>query len=334
MRHAQWFASRFRHAFGPTPGPIGIEYRDGFVRMAQVARDRRSQVLASACVAYDVEAPERSVEQVEHALRASGFRGRECVVVAPFDAVRCATVTVPQGDDAAILDDVRRSMTERFGFGRAHCDFLRLGTLGESRCEIAAVVADRDAIERIVHPLIDAGFWPDAVEPSFVSVARTCSRTSRRASDRSRVRMAVDLHAGGATALLLQGQLILHAVCCTRRAAVIDAVDECRSEAERLFGVSEPCEVRLAGTDAYDAALGEAIEHRLGVAVRHDDEVGMLASAFAEIGIHATDRCGAAAWAGALGAAFRPLGAALRDSVDADDADERSTPATLRREAA
>jgi hypothetical protein len=320
MRHAQWFASRIKHAFGPRCGPIGIEYRDGFVRMVQVVRERRSQIVASACVAYDQEAPERSIEQVEHALRGSDFRGRECVVVLPFDAVRTAIMAVEDGSDEAILETIRGTLPKRFGMERAQCDFIRLGALEHGLCEVTAIVADRTRVERIVLPLIDAGYWPSAVEPSFAAVARTANRTSRRASDRARVRLAVDLHANGATAMLVQGQTILHSTTCDRRANIVHTIFACYTEGQELFGACDPMDVRLAGTNAYDPELVEDVERSIGVRVGHDDEVGMLAAAYAQIGVHAIDRGGAAAWAGAIGAAFRPQRANASSNTERDRA--------------
>ncbi len=312
MRHAQWFASRIRHAFGPRCGPIGIEYRDGFVRMVQVASQKRAHVVASACVAYDAEKPERSIEQIRAALHGGDFRGRHCVVVVPVSAVRAETLTVPEGSDEAILDDIRRTLPVRFGIERPQCDFIRLGALEHDRCEIAAVVADRTAVERLVQPLIDIGYMPEAVEPSFAAITRTCNRTSRRASDRARVRLAVDLYAEGCTALLVQGQSILHSTYATRRSDVVHAIFACYHEGQERYGACDPSDVRLAGTDAYDIDLAQDIERSIGVPVRRDDEVGTLAAAYAQIGVHAIDHGGAAAWAGALGASFRPLSAEAR----------------------
>lgn len=313
MRHAQWFASRFRHAFGPKSGPIGIEFRDGQVRMVQVARDRRAHVLESACVVCDRDDPAGSMEQVVHALRGGTFRGRDCVVVLPFAAARAQTLTVPEGSDEAIRADVARTLSQDASWERPEFGFLRLGPIGHARCEVAAVIAERATIEAIVHPLIDAGFWPGAVEPSFVAVARACSRTHRRAADRGRVRLAMDLHREGATALLLQGQTIVYASTVSRRDHAAKALCACSDEANRLFATEPPTEVRLAGTDAYDAELVSTIERGCGLPVHHDDEVGTFADAFGEVGIHATDAGGAAAWVGAFGAAFRGLSrAALR----------------------
>ncbi|MBL9120659.1 MAG: hypothetical protein JNL80_12180 [Phycisphaerae bacterium] len=334
MRHAQWFASRFRQAFGPKAGPIGLEFRDGFVRMVQVARDRRADVLAAACVAYDRRGPglsiAHSMEPVVHALLGGSFRGRACVVVLPFEAARVETFTVPEGDDAAIQADVARTLAHGHGSVETRdpeFGFVRLGPVGHARCEVAAVVADRRLIESIVNPLIDSGFWPTAVEPSFTAVARACCRTHRRAADRGRVRLAVDLHEGGATALLLQGQTIVYASSASSRSRVPDALGACCTEARRVFGTEPPTEVRIVGSRAYDVDLQHQIERSCGLPVLHDDDAGTFASAFAEIGVRAidsaasgqhaaaTDSGGAAAWMGAFGAAFRGLSRAeLRQS--------------------
>jgi hypothetical protein len=346
MRHAQWFAShfqrRFGHRTGPRCGPIGLEFRDGFVRIVQVARDRRAQVLAAACVAYDTASPDRSIEQVAHALAGGGFRGRECVVVLPFEAARVQTMTVEDGDDDAIKGDIARTLDAADRRGSASADpaqreigFLRLGPIGHARCEVAAVVASRPLIEGIAHPLIDAGFWPSAVEPSFTSVARACSRTHRRAADRGRVRLAVDLHRAGATALLLQGQTIVYAHSVDDRERTVEALDLCWSEARRVFGQTSPTEVRVVGTDAYDFVTRASIESACGLPVHYDDELGTFAAAYTQIGVHAVDSMprargelaeigGAAAWVGAFGAAFRGVSrAAMREREEAPNAQQR-----------
>jgi hypothetical protein len=307
MRHSHSLVSRIRRALGPKVGPIGVEFRDGFVRMVQVAMDRRAHVVGAACVAYDPQAPDRAMEHIAHALLGGHFHGRDCVVVLPFEAARVETMTVPEGDDLAIRGDVARSLAQ--GNTPEHCefDFMRLGSIGRARCEITAVTADRTLIEAIVHPLIDAGFWPGAVEPSFSAVARACSRTHRRAADRGRVRMALDLHAGGMTAMLLQGQTIVYANSVRGRSQVVEALTACWAESLRVFSIDSPSEVRLVGSDAYNVELHQQIERACGIPVRLDDDAGSFASAYAEIGINATDGCGAAAWMGALGAAFRGL---------------------------
>ncbi len=330
MRHPSWIAGHLRHSVLPSRrlrvGPIGIDYRDGFVRIVQVASDRRSHVVASACIGYDRSAPERATESILHAIEGGGFQGRSCVLAVPSSTVRCESLRVSDADDASIIGDLERRLPERFGAERLECDFVRLGGSGDGGLEIAAIAADRAALERIAHPLIDEGLWPEAIEPGFLSVARTCTRTARRASDRGRLRIAAELTETGAMVMVMQGQSMLHVQPLASRAELPAALATAVDEAQRLAGPSGqthaelPQEIRIAGTDAYEVALLDAIERRTGLPVRHDDQLGTLATAYAEIGVHASDRGGAAAWAGALGAAFRPLAeaaAARNDSASA-----------------
>jgi hypothetical protein len=317
MRHPSWIAGHLRQSFLPARrqrvGPIGIDYRDGFVRIVQVASDRRSHVVASACVAYDQAAPERSTEAIMHAIDGGGFRGRACVLAVPSTTVRCISLTVSDAEDATIIGELERLLPERFGVDRLECDFVRLGGSGDGGLEIAAIAADRASLERIAHPLIDEGLWPEAIEPGFLAVARACTRTARRASDRGRLRVAAELTETGAVVMVLQGQSLLHVQPLASRAELPAALRSAVVEAERLGGPRGQVhaellpEIRIAGSAAYEVGFLEQVERLTGLPVRHDDQLGTLATAYAEIGVHASDRGGAAAWAGALGAAFRPL---------------------------
>jgi hypothetical protein len=317
MRHPSWIAAHLRQAFLPARrarvGPIGIDYRDGFVRLVQVAADRRSHVVASACVAFDPDAPERATEAIVHAIEGGDFRGRSCVIAVPSSAVRCVSLTVSDADDATVINELERLLPERFGSRQLECDFVRLGGSGDGGLDIAAVAADRASLERIAHPLIDEGLWPEAIEPGFLAVARACSRTARRASDRGRLRIAAELTETGAVAMVMQGQSMLHVQPLTQRSELPAALRTAVAEAQRLGGSPGQAhadllpEIRIAGSSAYEVGLIDMIERMTGLPVRHDDQLGTLAAAYTEIGVHASDQGGAAAWAGALGAAFRPL---------------------------
>ncbi|MDZ4754171.1 MAG: hypothetical protein SGJ11_06700 [Phycisphaerae bacterium] len=308
-------ASSLSGSFGPRTGPIAIEFRDGLVRIVQTTCDRRNEVLASACVAYDRAAPERAAEQISRAIAGGGFRGRSCVIGLPFSAVRAEVVTVPDGDDDLIRSEIARSAPLRFGFDRAQVDFVRLsdgpGTahVAGAPVDIAAILASATAVEAICHPLIDEGLLPDAVEPSFVSAGRACSRMFRRASDQERARIAVDLHDDGATACLMLGDSIAYCRMTDGQCTVADVVAMCQRDGARFANHAQATEIRLVGKSAYDTALSNELENRCAIPVRLDDEMATLGRAYERIGVHAdgpSGSGGAAAWGGVIGLAFRP----------------------------
>jgi hypothetical protein len=335
-------AKEIGRVLGRRRGPIGIEFRDGLARIVQVAVDRRSDVLASAIVAYDEDAPGWAAEQIAHAVRGFGFRGDRCVVGLPADVVRTETCIVPDGTRSEIRAALAARARDLHGLEQADIDWIPLvrgEAADDGRLEVAAVFADRNAVEAIVHPLIDVGLLPDAVEPSFVAVARACSRTFRRASDAGRVRVAIDLQSRAAVATVLRGTAVVSARTVSTLEELAPAVLSMLADVRKVFADATAREIRLVGVGAYRPEPARALERATGLTVRLDDEQGTLDAAFERIGVHAQmtrdggTSGGAAAWAGALGLAFRPCAASDAEDELRDVAAERERT-THRRKAA
>ncbi len=313
-----WVASTISSPFGPRCGPIAIEFRGARARILQVASDRRCHVVAAATVGFDLEHPEEAADAILAALRAGGFRGGACVVGLPFCAVRAETSTVADGSDESILREFERTATFRHGFLRPQCGIIRLGDPEAGRVDVAAVTADREIVEAILDPLVDRGLMPDLAEPSFLSVARSCSRAFRRSSDRHRVRLAVDLHPDGATALLLAGDRIVWCRSVDERADVPEAVATCLHDGLPLVDESAK-EIRLVGHEANDPALAEELSASCRLPVTTDDVVETLADAMRQIGVRAEPGSAPSAWGGVLGLAFhRPARRQRHTSHQAD----------------
>jgi hypothetical protein len=293
---------------GAAVGPVAIEFRDDRVRMLQLKTGCAEAVHAAACVAWNPERPADCADALLAALVSGGFRVGRCVLGLPFALVRAETMTVPEGDDARILADLSRRARWRHGIGDPELGILRLGHCGAGRIDVALVVADREAIEAIVDPLIDRGVLPDAAEPSFVSVARASSLRRRRASDRGSVCVAIDLHAEGAVAMLVAGDRIVHCATAEEREDLPSAVAVCIHDGAPHAG-GPPSDVRIVGAVAPEAALVAAIEEACGLPVRSDDEVGTWTRIRAKVGVRGEGAGEAAAWAGVFGLAHRRLNA-------------------------
>jgi hypothetical protein len=298
---ADWFGR------GAGPGPIGVDFRGGVMRAVQTVRGQRCEVVAAACIVLPDDR-DLAADRVAETIRRSGFRGDACVIGLPFEAVRAETLTVPEGDDEAIRRELLRMAAARHDFAAAgaEADFLRLGPAKAGWVEVAAIFADRAAVESLIHPLVDRGLLPEAAEPGFIAAARACSRTARRASDRRAARIVVDLAADGGTVLTVVGEAIRECRWAAERADIAGAVAAAVHDGGR-----EVQEVLVVGADAYEPSFLAAIESGCGRPVRLDDRMGTFESAYAAIARRTADRSGAAAWAGALGLSFRDAGASL-----------------------
>lgn len=294
-------------AGGPVTGPVAIEFRDDRVRLLQLRGGRGDAVHAAAYVAWNPERPADCADAILAALAGGGFRVGRCVLGMPFALVRAETTTVPDGDDASILSDLARRAPWRHGIADPELGMLRLGANGYGRVDVALVVADREAIERVVDPLIDRGVLPDAAEPSFVSVARASSLRRRRASDRGSVCVAIDLHADGAVAMLIAGDRIVHCAPAEDREDLPGAIAVCVHDGAPHAG-GPPSDVRIGGVGSSDPGLRAAIEEACGLPVRGDDEAGAWARLRDAVGVRGDAADDAAAWAGVFGLAHRRFG--------------------------
>lgn len=304
-----WVSSTITSPCGPhasRAGPIAIEFRDDRVRAVQMANDRRCEVIAAASIACDHEHPERSAALLMDAIESGGFRGGACVVGLPLHAVRAETITVVDADDAVLLREMERTAPLRHGIVRPQAGLLRLGPAGPGRVDIAAVLADRDVVEAILHPLVDHGLLPDAAEPSFVSAARAGTRLARREADRSQVRVVLDLHEYGAVAMLLAGEAIVWCRSVDDRHEAAEAVAACLHDGVPHAG-GAATEVRLIGTRTSDEHLRRSLASACDVAIVMDDRLGTLTDARQQIGVRGRPDDDALAWAGVVGLAFRTI---------------------------
>lgn len=285
-------------------GAMAIDFRDGVARMLQVDQ-RTGAVLAAARVAHDEEHPERTAERISVAARGEGFRGDACVVGLPIDIVRAEAMCVDDGHDDAIRGAVEKMAASRFGCTSPQAGFIRLAPVDGGRVEIVAIVAERKPLERLLHSLIDWGLLPEAAEPAFLASARACSRVFRRASDRSRVRLAVDTSTRGATAMLLAGDRIVYSRSTREVSRIAETASRCLREGMAFATGGAPSEVRVVGAFAEDRQLTESLERSCSLPVRLDDERSTIGIAWRSISARVARDDRPWEWSSALGLAFR-----------------------------
>jgi hypothetical protein len=303
-----------RHA---SIGPIAIDVRDGLARLLQIDQSS-GNVVAAARVAHDEDHPERTAERISNAVAGEGFRGDSCVVGLPHTMVRTEAMCVTEGHDDGVRADVERLVAERRWYARPEVGFIRLAPIDTTRTEVIAVVADRTALESLLHPLLDWGLVPDAAEPSFVAVSRACSRVFRRGSDRSRVRMAVDTSRRGGTAMLLAGDRIAYARSTDSCDGYVDLVAACmRDGAAFVPDRQAPTEIRITGAHSEDKRLHAALESTCGLPVRLDDSQSTICMAWRSIAARIAREDRPWEWSAALGLAFRSASRRqMRDIAD------------------
>ncbi|MBL9150202.1 MAG: hypothetical protein JNM94_16050 [Phycisphaerae bacterium] len=286
-------------------GPIAIDIRDGIARLLQIDQSS-GHVVAAARVAHDDAHPERTAERISNAVAGEGFRGDSCVIGLPHTMVRTEALCVTEGHDDDVRAEVERLVLERPWCARPEVGFIRLAPVDAMRTEVIAVIADRGALESLLHPLLDWGLIPDAAEPSFVAVSRACSRVFRRNSDQSRVRIAVDTSRHGATAMLLTGDRIAYARSTDSCETFVELISAClRDGAAFVPDRQAPTEIRLTGAFAEDKRLHAALESTCGLPVRLDDSQSTICMAWRSIAARIAREDRPWEWSAALGLAFR-----------------------------
>lgn len=201
--------------------PIGLDIGASGVRLLQLRRAGRAIEVAAAArldrrqedVADD-PVPPRLLESIKHRLESSEFVGRECYMTFPDHWLSARSVRLPvmpqdETDAALALEAADRLgyTDERPGeVSWVHAGRVRQGD--EVRDEIILLGADREPLTRLVDAVSETGLMPLAVEPSFLSTARTHSQRHRREADQTIVRVGLDIGRRNTGVIVLRGSSV------------------------------------------------------------------------------------------------------------------------------
>jgi len=201
--------------------PIGVDIGTGGVRLLQLRRTGRAiEVAAAARIDRRTEDPSeapispRMVETIRRRLETGDFVGRECFMTFPDHWLNARSVRLPvmpeEETDAALALEA----SDRLGFSEEHpgeVSWVHAGRVrqgDEIREEIILLGADRDPLTVLVDAVSESGLRPQAVEPSFLSTARTYSQRHRREDDQTIVRVGLDLGRKNTGVIVLRGSSV------------------------------------------------------------------------------------------------------------------------------
>lgn len=200
--------------------PIGVDFGPGGVKLLQLRRARGGySVIGAGRVDYvdkaesltDPACLKALSEGIRRRLEAGGFSGSGCVLSVDDELLRVRSVRQPRMPREEADKALRIEGPERLGFTRddeTEIGWIRAGEVrqGEDvRDELIVVGALRSDMEKLVDAISGAGLRPVAMEPAFVACGRTFSRTHRRASDQSIVRLVVNVGMRSTGVVVLRG---------------------------------------------------------------------------------------------------------------------------------
>jgi len=201
--------------------PIGLDIGSGGVRLLQLRRSGRAIEVAAAARLdrrHDADAddpvPARLLESIKRRLESGDFVGRACYMTFPDHWLSARSVRLPvmpldETDAALELEAADRLgyTDERPGeVSWVHAGRVRQGE--EVRDEIILLGADREPLTRLVDAVSETGLRPLAVEPSFLSTARTYSQRHRREGDQTIVRVGLDIGRRNTGVIVLRGSSV------------------------------------------------------------------------------------------------------------------------------
>lgn len=202
--------------------PIAIDLGSMGARLLQLRSSRRGlHILAAARVesvaATSEPTPERLDElaaAIQRKVSAGGFRGSRCVLSIDDRWLRVRSVRHPRMSEAELDSVIRLDAASRLGFPEddtPEIGWLLAGEVGqgsELRDELIVMGASSQAMERVVSAFSAVGLHPVAIEPGFLANARAFNRTLRRADDRARAKLIVDVGWTTTKVIIIRGQEI------------------------------------------------------------------------------------------------------------------------------
>jgi len=205
----------FGGRFSSSIGHVGIDFGTRSIKLLQVREHGRAVHVIGAAeidrgsVGNDQELAKRFSAE----LTGRGFTGRRCVIGLPRSVVRVQSIRLPRMPDAELLQAVTWEASQRFAFDREamQVDFIRTGAdlqSAENREEVLIIAVAHGPLQACLHPVLEAGLRPIAVETDFSALARIYSRHCRRESDRSQVRVVVEVGITGSSVLILRGDQV------------------------------------------------------------------------------------------------------------------------------
>lgn len=168
---------------GRSSGPVGVDFADGAVRLAQVERGPDGPVLsATAIVEYDGDRaalwddPRRLRALIRVALKRGGFRGRDVVSTLPSALVRTMVVNYKADSEAHITAAVVAVVRERLKgeLDQSVLDFVPVRLADDAKGSGSAIVAVASRAEATAwcDRLRAAGLVPTALDLPAAALAR------------------------------------------------------------------------------------------------------------------------------------------------------------------
>ncbi len=205
--------------------PIGIDLCASGVKMVQLRRKRGEKLALVASARIELPSGAGAdplsetrvatlIKSITERMETGGFKGRKCVLAIDDRAMRVRSVRQPSMPDDEIQRAMELDARGRLGFSsgeNAEFGWMRAGevTQGDARGDEIILVGSRtEPLVALVNGLAKQGVRVMAIEPGFVSSARSFTRFIRRASEQNDVRALVDVGLRSTGVMLLRGRKV------------------------------------------------------------------------------------------------------------------------------
>jgi len=204
--------------------PIGVDLGTSAVKLVQLRlMEETTELLAVGC--SDIPRPVRNdpprrleflAERIRHALKASPFKGRQCVLSLPARDTFVQHVRVPPQPADRLGDAVASELAGKLPYPLEdavvrHIAVGEVGGDGETRQEVIVVAAERRAVEGYLDAVRKGGLDVTAVNVEPCAIVQCFARLFRRAADAHRTILFIDIGATSTQAVLSHGSRMVFA---------------------------------------------------------------------------------------------------------------------------
>ncbi|MEM7230334.1 MAG: pilus assembly protein PilM [Planctomycetota bacterium] len=209
--------------FSASASPIAVDFGTASVKLLQISRDDRPQIIAAA----DIPIPDsirndngRLVEfyaqEIPRVLQAGRFRGKKVVTAIPSSQTHIQHMQVPSADGASRDDIVKAQLQMQMGCmpNSIVVRTIEVGDTfrdGQPRKEMICVAISKDIVMRYVGVLKRCKLDVVGVQTELLAVPKSFEHLYRREADKSVVTMFVDLGWGGTRVAITRGQDVVFA---------------------------------------------------------------------------------------------------------------------------
>ncbi|HRQ73225.1 MAG TPA: pilus assembly protein PilM [Phycisphaerales bacterium] len=201
------------------PGPpVAVDFGTASLKVLQIAPGETPLLVAAACLPTPeglLDDPRKRLEfqtdQLPGLIRSAGIRAKRAVCAIPSSHTFCKHAQFARSDDAPLSSMVELMLAEQLGRDPSRLVYRCYEVPGAERvaggkCEVICLATGREVVNRLMHALKSAKLEPVGMHAEFTALLRAFDYVTRRAEDKSRATLYLDVGCGGTRAVIAHGR--------------------------------------------------------------------------------------------------------------------------------